>query len=276
MKDNELQNNGQTIGQINVPKVKRVSNEGVFMSVSKKAEKIATALYMVTDLIKDGDPMRQKVRETSIVILSDTRALSYAVTGDLYFHLGRVIAKSWELVSLMEVCAAVGFVSDMNYGILKNALIEFIGDLRNRQKVEGFTNIQDLKIVTGEAGNFKLKPDFFKLNEEDIKVIKEATEETETKRHPLKTLSDRKMSFTSNVKADQKTSSLLSSIKTSSSAREEQILKLIEDKKDISINDIVSYFKGLSPKTIQRDLVSLVASGKIKKKGERRWSRYFI
>jgi predicted HTH transcriptional regulator len=164
----------------------------------------------------------------------------------------------------------------MNYGILKNALIEFIGDLRNRQKVEGFTNIQDLKIVTGEAGNFKLKPDFFKLNEEDIKVIKEATEETETKRHPLKTLSDRKMSFTSNVKADQKTSSLLSSIKTSSSAREEQILKLIEDKKDISINDIVSYFKGLSPKTIQRDLVSLVASGKIKKKGERRWSRYFI
>lgn len=276
MKDNELQNNGQTIGQINVPKVKRVSNEGVFMSVSKKAEKIATALYMVTDLIKDGDPMRQKVRETSIVILSDTRALSYAVTGDLYFHLGRVIAKSWELVSLMEVCAAVGFVSDMNYGILKNALIEFIGDLRNRQKVEGFTNIQDLKIVTGEAGNFKLKPDFFKLNEEDIKVIKEATEETEIKRHPLKTLSDRKMSFTSNVKADQKTSSLLSSIKTSSSAREEQILKLIEDKKDISINDIVSYFKGLSPKTIQRDLVSLVASGKIKKKGERRWSRYFI
>lgn len=275
MQDNELQPNGQIKVSNNLSKIKRVPNEGIFMSVSKKAEKITTALYMLTDLIKDGDPMRQKVRETSIVILSDTRGLSYAVTGDLYFHLGRVIAKSWELVSLIEVCAAVGFVSDMNYNILKNALVEFIGDLRNRQRIEGFTNIQDLKIVTGEAGNFKLKSDFFKLDEEDIKTIREETREEDSKGHLSRTMSDRKMSFIPEPKESQ-SKIIRHESRSKGAEREEQILKLIQEKKDISINDIVSYFSNYTPKTVQRDLMSLIQAGKIKRTGERRWSRYSI
>lgn len=277
MKDNELQPNGQIASSHNLSKIRRVPNEGVFMSVSKKAEKITTALYMLTDFIKDGDPMRQKIRATSVAILSDTRALSYAVTGDLYFHLGQVIAKSWELVSLIEVCVAVGFVSDMNYNLLKNALIEFIGDLRNRQRIEGFTNIQDLKIVTGEAGNLKLKSDFFRLDEEDLRTIREesAVEET-SKGHLSRTLSDRKMSFRTETPELKQPKAAESATKTKGSDREEQILKLIQEKKDISINDIVSYFGGYNPKTIQRDLIALIQAGKIKKTGERRWSRYSI
>lgn len=275
MKDNELQSNGQISNSGNLSKIRRVPNEGVFMSVSKKAEKITTALYMLTDFIKDGDPIRQKIRVTSVEILSDTRGLSYAITGDLYFHLGRVIAKSWELMSLIEVCVAVGFVSDMNYGILKNALIEFIGDLRNRQRIEGFTNIQDLKVVTGEAGNFKLKSDFFRLDEEDLKVIKEASQEEDSKGHLSRTLSDRKMSFIKN-NSEIKTRKTEIGVGSKASEREAKILKLIEEKKDISINDIVSYFGDYTPKTIQRDLISLIQAGKIKKTGERRWSRYSI
>ncbi len=275
MRDNELQSNGQISNSSNLSKIRRVPKEGVFMSVSKKAEKITTALYMLTDFIKDGDPMRQKIRAISVAILSDTRALSYAVTGDLYFHLGRVIAKSWELVSLIEVCVAVGFMSDMNYNILKNALVEFIGDLRNRQRIEGFTNIQDLKVVAGEAGNFKLKSDFFRLDEEELKVIKEASQEEDSKGHSSRTLSDRKMSFRNTAPGSQP-KSLGVSVKTKSFDREERILKLIQEKKDISINDIVSYFSDYNPKTVQRDLISLIQAGKIKRTGERRWSRYSI
>lgn len=269
MKENELQPNRQ---------IKRGGSEGIFMSVSKKAEKLTTALYMLTDLIKEDDPMRRKIRETAIVVLSDTRSLSYAMTGDLYFHLARVIAKSWELVSLIEVCVVVGFISDMNHDILKNALIEFIGDLRNRQRVEGFTHIQDLKIGVGEATNFKLKSDFFKLDDADLKLIQEESgvEPVISKGHESRTVSDRNMSFKKQTKIN--TTPVASPVAESipQTSRTEQILKLINEKKDISIKDIVSYFKEYSQKTIQRDLAALVVSGAIKRTGEKRWSRYSV
>ncbi len=273
MKENELQSNGQlseTSALSN--KVKRGTSEGIFMSVSKKAEKITTALYMLTDLIREDDPMRRKIRETSISVLSDTRGLSYAMTGDLYFHLARVISKSWELMSFIEVCVVVGFISDMNYGILKNALVEFIGDLRNRQRIEGFTNMEDLKIGVGEAANFKLKSDFFKvdnLNQESYEAFIPEPKEIKSKGHLSRTSEPQKKSFiNSQIETNNSESK--------ASARTEKIISLIKEKKDISIKDIVSYFSEYSQKTIQRDLLSLVEAGAIKRTGEKRWSRYSI
>lgn len=278
MKENELQPNGQLANSNNLSKIKRVPNEGVFMSVSKKAEKLTTALYMLTDLIREDDPMRRKIRETAIGVLSDTRGLSYAMTGDLYFHLARVIAKSWELVSLIEVCVVVGFISDMNYGILKNALVEFIGDLRNRQRVEGFTHIQDLKIGVGEANNFKLKSDFFKLDDAEIKTIQEqSTPEIEArepkinKGHLSRPVSDKHVSVIKPASVTPRPEHV-----GTQTDREGKILQLISEKKDISIRDIVSYFTEYSQKTIQRNLAALVEAGKIKRTGEKRWSRYSI
>ncbi len=270
MPKEEVQSNGQDMNKMDMSnKIKRVSNEGIFMSVSKKAEKITTALYMVTDLISPEDPMRGRIRTATLAILSDTRGLSYAVTGDLYFHIARIISKSWEVVSLMEVSVVVGFISDMNYGVLKNALIDFIGDLRNRQRIEGFHNMRDLKIADGEAANFSLKSDFFKVEE---------TELLEEKRTPpvikdklsYKGQTEKKMSFITTPKV----ASAKEPFKMDD--RKEKILELIKEKKDISIKDIVSSFPDYSQKTILRDLNALVGEAKINKTGEKRWSRYHI
>lgn len=289
MPKEELQSNGQSENRPELSnKIKRVPGEGLFMSVSKKAEKITTALYMVTDLISPEDPMRHKIRQNSLLILSETRALSYAVSGDIYFHLARVIARAWEVVSLMEVSVVVGFISDMNYTVLKNALVDFISDLRNRQRIEGFNNIRDMKWNEGQAANLHLKSDFFKLGENDIQNIKdeagkgepgefEKIEKLESKRivhgqsfykgHSKEMMSDRKVSYEKS-KIDE------SAPKTDE--RKQKILSLVSEKKDISIADIVSFFKEYSQKTIQRDLATLVEAGKIKRTGEKRWSRYLF
>ncbi len=44
----------------------KLSHEAVFMNMSKKAEKISTALYMVTDLISANDPIRNRIRECGV------------------------------------------------------------------------------------------------------------------------------------------------------------------------------------------------------------------
>ncbi|MFA6006687.1 MAG: hypothetical protein WC764_03105 [Candidatus Paceibacterota bacterium] len=57
-------------------------------------------------------------------------------------------------------------------------------------------------------------------------------------------------------------------------SRKESILNIIEGRNSYSLGDIVSKIKGISEKTIQRDLLGLVSRKVLKKIGERRWSRY--
>lgn len=254
-------------------KIKRIPHEGLFMSVTKKAEKIATALYMLTDLIPEGDPMRHQIRKVSLSVLSDTRMLTYSLTGDVYFHVGKIISKSWEIVSLTEVCVVVGFISDMNYRVLKNALVDFIGDLRNKQRIEGFKRLEDMKIGEGEASNITLNSDFFQVTEQELR-----TEISQTKNIKDIDKGHNKaiVSFKNPVTVNKVQKSISENSDNKMTERKAKIQALVIEKKDISIRDILLYFKDFSSKTILRDLNALIEEGKIKKTGDRRWSRYSV
>ncbi len=56
--------------------------------------------------------------------------------------------------------------------------------------------------------------------------------------------------------------------------RREAILSVIKNKQKASIKDISTLIRGVSEKTIQRELLTLIALGRIEKQGERRWSTY--
>ena len=58
--------------------------------------------------------------------------------------------------------------------------------------------------------------------------------------------------------------------------RKNTILEFIKGHNNVSIKDIVPNIVGCSEKTVQRELISLINENKIKKIGERRWSKYSI
>lgn len=58
--------------------------------------------------------------------------------------------------------------------------------------------------------------------------------------------------------------------------RTEAILSVIKDKQKASIKDISTHVRGVSEKTIQRELATLISLGKVSKQGERRWSTYSL
>lgn len=58
--------------------------------------------------------------------------------------------------------------------------------------------------------------------------------------------------------------------------RREGIMSIIRDKRRASIKDISTLIRGVSEKTIQRELAALVSSGVLLKQGERRWSTYSL
>lgn len=56
--------------------------------------------------------------------------------------------------------------------------------------------------------------------------------------------------------------------------RGEKILEYLRQAKSASIKEIASTIKGVSEKTIQRELASLIQAGLVRRVGERRWSQY--
>lgn len=58
--------------------------------------------------------------------------------------------------------------------------------------------------------------------------------------------------------------------------RTQLILGTLKKGQELTIKDIAVSVTGCSEKTIQRELLALVAKGVLKKKGERRWSRYSL
>lgn len=58
--------------------------------------------------------------------------------------------------------------------------------------------------------------------------------------------------------------------------RREAVMSVIQNKGSVSIKDISTLIRGVSEKTIQRELMALVESGIVVKQGERRWSTYSL
>ena len=58
--------------------------------------------------------------------------------------------------------------------------------------------------------------------------------------------------------------------------RREAIMSVIKNKQKASIKDIATLVRGVSEKTIQRELSALIESGIVTKQGERRWSIYSL
>lgn len=60
------------------------------------------------------------------------------------------------------------------------------------------------------------------------------------------------------------------------SMRRENIVSLIGQKGTVTIRDLSTMIRGVSEKTIQRELLVLIGGGQIVKRGERRWSTYSL
>lgn len=58
--------------------------------------------------------------------------------------------------------------------------------------------------------------------------------------------------------------------------RRAAILGILQKKDRINVKDVASVIKDCSEKTLQRELLALVAQGVLKKEGEKRWSTYAL
>ncbi len=234
--------------------------------LNKKTEKLAAAVFLVSDFMADQDPLRQAMRTAVLDLLSGT--LSRGERAD-----SGCLEAAARLRSLFQVASYAGLISDMNWQIFRAEL-----DGLTAQIEAGAARSRDgvLSGVFFEAGLPDQHP------EARHHGAPAAQNSFKGHQYGLKDNSD--MSFKNaqqnlNPKKDPnqvpRSESSQGSIRPS---RSDDVLEFFRKSKrsDVSIKDISAVVRGCSEKTIQRELISLVEKGLLRKEGERRWSRYFL
>ncbi|MCF7843985.1 hypothetical protein K9M47_03765 [Candidatus Gracilibacteria bacterium] len=86
--------------------------------VAKKSERLVTALYLVTDLMSDNEPIKHGLRKNAVALLSSMNALSQLDVKDRVIEFKVSLKSVTEILSLLHVSVTTGIVSEMNGQLL--------------------------------------------------------------------------------------------------------------------------------------------------------------
>jgi hypothetical protein len=221
-----------------------------FVFVYKKTEKLASAVYMITNLFVDNEPMkwtlRKKVSELVSFVVNYKDVKDTLMSDFVYTTKTKVL----EVVSMLEISMRAGLISSMNFSILKSEFSSLVDVLNS-------------EISKPKDSNHELiSSSFFEVKDYQNKAVSSSDFSSSGFRvSPV------------NVKDNQ---SLVTKDEFKRSNRQNIILGLIKKKKELTIKDIAQVIKDCSEKTIQRELISFIKAGVLKRVGERRWSKYSL
>jgi len=251
--------------------------------ISKKTEKLISAIYLITDLMSDREPIRWSLRKQSLELISSLLLSKEAIYLKQHANIKGFETVGFELSILLETAYYGGLISNMNFSILHKELMN-LKELR-----EDYLN-HSKGGESGFSGQFNLEEGFFevKMADKGQKDIKDNySKETESvamvadkgqiyinkghlkdaqKINAESKVSNRKdlPNYAPNLKRKRK------------SLRQMAVIDLLKNKGSVSVKDISEGVKDCSEKTIQRELISMAKTGVLKKIGERRWSKYSL
>ncbi len=286
------------------------------MLIAKKSEKLVTALYLVTDLSSDSEPIKHGLRKNAVALLSSMNSLAQLDVKDRVLEFKMSLKSVTEIISLLHVSVTTGIVSQMNGELLMDGFRSLQLVLEKKQPIfsKEMLHVENEEDLDSEGGFQSavsstsydaLTPlSLARLHESayDIRRTEESLSKARlllkvegkrnVKESDEKSVLDSKETTTQNIKdssahqvsthdvlmehAIRPVSNLASSFQMKKLSRRDQILALFVRGVDVSIKDIAVRIKGCSEKTIQRELNALLFDNVIERIGEKRWSRYVL
>ena len=240
----------------NIDPVSFFSDNADFVFMHKKTEKLASAIYIVTGLLSDSEPIKWTLRKKASELLSFIGSYTSLFSEGHGQFIQTLKLNTLEVVSFLEVSWRGGLISEMNYSILK----------------QEFSSL--LSVVLGFADSHKefrkehLSNDFF-----DVPRHASGDSKSYHNERPLVVFGNIQKTTDISIK-DRDAIRDKGDFKRSN--RQNTILNLLKKKESLTIKDISAVVRDCSEKTIQRELISFISAGILKKTGERRWSRYFL
>ncbi len=210
--------------------------------VSLKTDKLTSALYLITNSLNDNEPLKWRLRKLSLKLLSVISAWSnqsgvqVPVVSEMFFRILE------ELTTLLNLGRSQAAVSSMNLEVLKNEYLNLAQQLRGQTP---FLALPEAPLDPGLLPREESKKGDF----------------VELKREVLMFSQSPKKEQGQNQKNDD---------------RQSAIVQAMTGKDWLSIKEIAQALPTVSTKTVQRELNALLAKGRVKREGDRRWSRYIL
>lgn len=252
-----------------------------FAFVYKKTEKLATALHMVTNFIDDNEPLKWKIRESATSLISVIIDWNTVSLGERRNLIREYQALALEIVSLSGIAFNSGLISEMNFRVISrefNSLISALENDENKQANEetvildpAFFDMPSTELPKAEKNNVFVSTGKPQKHDSTPRISKGHSSRTSVPAIDIPSVSSKPEYFP--IKEVEAKAAKMADSKDN---RQASILKLLSKKNGLNIKDFAESIKGCSEKTIQRELLSMVASGVIKKEGERRWSTYSL
>jgi hypothetical protein len=262
---------GTQVYRVDIEQLFSGDSYGLF--VFKKTERIVTAIYMLTGLMSDKEPMREKLRALATEMLSNALGMSERVWGEETFQKNLLGSLS-EISVLFDIAETAKMISKMNHQIISRELKNITDFL-----ITSSSNYSSAKIAFPKDmfdGNYNYIPEqTYQTKLPEAQTDLSIEDQLTTLDESLKDIKDSQKSKEENKKSFTKISNSTTPIKDKNN-RQDIILSMLEKGAKLTIKDFAKNIKDCSEKTIQRELIVLVSKGIIKKEGERRWSKYFL
>ncbi len=249
--------------------------------ISQKANKLASAVYLVTSFFSDHEPLKWKLRELSTHLATASMSFkSYLFEERDYAGLENR-QSVLEILSLLDVAKNVGLVSDANHDLLRGEFSKYLDNIGfppSLEEREGRAVLSEKFFSTPEKPR-SLPPVAPENNVKD--KFEDAPREQTKPAIPagyLPSVSPEARFSTPLAKPDNKPKTFkeFGAVSVKKNSRQSVIINLLKRKKEIMIKDVSPLISGCSEKTIQRELQAMVAAGILRKIGEKRWSRYTL
>lgn len=206
--------------------------------ITDRIKKLTEALYKVTDLYPDKEPLKWTLRESAIeLMLSYMSYRTDKAKGPSFIGQRTVL-----IIHLLEIASLGGFISDLNFEVLKREY-QSLKNFLEEKKDEIFSVPLDLSLIR--------QPQEHKPPHLSISGGGKGQEILSDKKKRLKTIKN-------------------------SEEKKQKIINFLKENGKKTIKEIALIFQDIGKKTVQRYLSDLVQTGQLLAEGERRWRVYFL
>jgi hypothetical protein len=217
----------------------------------RRAERTVAAIFLITNHLSEDEDLRKEARAQALKILNEMVFLRDEMRSPNSNRATSIRRSIRYLLSIVRMLPIAGFLSIQNATAVCEAL--------------------------DEVGNFLLTAQNTSLSE-NITLMSENLYDTHEMY--IKDIKDTQKRRTSDVKDIKNTHNLSNSTNAATDdgldVRKQNIIAILQSTESLGIKDIAANLPEYSEKMIQRELVDMVASGKVKKTGLKRWSRYSL
>ncbi len=227
------------------------------------ARKLVTAIYLLTGLFEDREPLKWSLRTKVLETMSHTGVFSRSVSPDaISGDESDVLEDIASVRSLLDVGVLSGLVSPMNHEVLTRELLVFQENAsKHVHSVKGNQTLFTESLFSG----------FVWKTAQDTRQFSKGHSKKTTITHK-----GQKGHINRSAQINGIEENLKDIHEGATYERKDKIVRLIKEKGNVMIKDISANFPNFSEKTIQRDLLNLVSQGKIQRSGERRWTVYSV